>query len=192
MQAGPYGVEQAQRAVVVTTDPTALPDRSTWYLVTNLPAPGSQRAWEADALPTADLAEVVRLYGLRMWVEQSYKQVKYALGWGQYQVRSDRAIRRHWQLVCCAFSFCWWQHSQAAVAGAGLDTAQVGNPAAQPTPTAGSGEKKKPRPSPAAPAGFLAGGAPPDPGVAGAMDYAGTLLARVVTCATAVRVTATA
>jgi hypothetical protein len=24
--------------------------------------------------------------------------------WSQYQVRSDRAMRRHWQLVCCAFS----------------------------------------------------------------------------------------
>ena len=21
------------------------------------------------------------------------------------------AIRRHWQLVCCAFSFCWWASS---------------------------------------------------------------------------------
>jgi hypothetical protein len=49
----------------------------------------------------------VRLYGLRMWVEQSYKQVKYALGWRDYQVRSDRAMRRHWALVGCAFSFCW-------------------------------------------------------------------------------------
>jgi hypothetical protein len=47
---------------------------------------------------------VIRLYGLRMWVEQGYKQVKYALGWSEYQVRSDQAIRRHWQLVCCAFS----------------------------------------------------------------------------------------
>jgi hypothetical protein len=23
-------------------------------------------------------------------------------------VRADLAIRRHWQLVYCAFSFCWW------------------------------------------------------------------------------------
>ena len=38
----------------------------------------------------------MRLYGLRQWVEQSYKQTKYALGWHEYQVRSDRAIRRHW------------------------------------------------------------------------------------------------
>src|SRR5712691_13305821 len=43
-----------------------------------------------------------------MWVEQSYKHVKHELGWSQYQVRSDRAMRRHWQLVCCAFSFCWY------------------------------------------------------------------------------------
>jgi hypothetical protein len=50
---------------------------------------------------------VVRLYGLRNWVEQGYKQVKGELGWADFQVRSDRAIRRHWQLVCCAFSFCW-------------------------------------------------------------------------------------
>jgi hypothetical protein len=30
------------------------------------------------------------------------------LGWAHYQVRKDLSIRRHWQLVCCAFSFCWW------------------------------------------------------------------------------------
>ncbi|MFL6184577.1 MAG: hypothetical protein ACJ745_07050, partial [Actinomycetes bacterium] len=64
------------------------------------------RRWAA-AFPAADLAEVVRLYSLRNWVEQSYKQVKHELGWADFQVRSDRAIRRHWTLVCCAFSFCW-------------------------------------------------------------------------------------
>jgi hypothetical protein len=35
------------------------------------------------------------------------KQAKGELGWADFQVRSDRAIRRHWALVCCAFSFCW-------------------------------------------------------------------------------------
>ena len=59
----------------------------------------------------ASLEEVIRLYGLRMWIEQSYKQVRGALGWSQYQARSDRAIRRHWQLVCYASSFCWYHHS---------------------------------------------------------------------------------
>jgi hypothetical protein len=56
---------------------------------------------------TADLAEVVRLYGLRTWVEQGYKQVKDELGWADFQVRSAEAIRRHQTLVNCAFSFCW-------------------------------------------------------------------------------------
>src|SRR5512132_1505903 len=92
------------RLVVATTDPATLPERSSWYLITNLPRPQA-RARAASA--PADLAEVVRLYGLRNWVEQGYKQVKGELGWADFQVRSDRAIRRHWQLVCCAFSFCW-------------------------------------------------------------------------------------
>src|SRR5206468_4991350 len=94
-----------------------LPGVSTWYLATTLPAPGS-RAASASPFPAADLAEVVRLYGLRAWVEHGYKQVKQELGWADFQVRSDRAIRRHWTLVCCAFSFCW-HAGQARMAQAG-------------------------------------------------------------------------
>jgi hypothetical protein len=74
---------------VVTTDPQRLPHLSTWYLSTNLPATDTERASQNDALASASVGEVVRLYGLRMWVEQSYKQVKHALGWSDYQVRSD-------------------------------------------------------------------------------------------------------
>jgi hypothetical protein len=47
-----------------------------------------------------------------MWVEQSHKQVKHVLGWSSDQVRSGVAMRRHWQLVCCAFSFCWWAYGR--------------------------------------------------------------------------------
>lgn len=113
VEAGPYGKERAKRALVVSTDPAKLPDLATWYLTTNLPAPSdrSERATGGD-LGSASVSEVVRLYGLRMWVEQSYKQVKHALGWSAYQVRSDYAIRRHWQLACCAFSFCWWAYGR--------------------------------------------------------------------------------
>ncbi len=109
----PYGPEQQERVVIATTDPATLPDLTTFYLVTNLPTPGSQRAQDSE-LTAASLEEVVRLYGLRMWVEQSYKQVKYALGWSEYQVRSARAMWRHWQLVCCAFSFCWYHQAHPA------------------------------------------------------------------------------
>jgi SRSO17 transposase len=106
LPAAGWGPDRRIRLVVATTDPATLPKLTTWYLITNLPHPGRHRRARA-AFPPADLAEVVRLYSLRNWVEQSYKQVKHELGWADFQVRSDRAIRRHWQLVCCAFSFCW-------------------------------------------------------------------------------------
>ncbi len=67
---GPYGPERMHRAFVVSTDPEALPEISTCYRATNLPSAGSERASEEGALPAASLEEVVRLYGLRMWIEQ--------------------------------------------------------------------------------------------------------------------------
>jgi hypothetical protein len=103
---GPYGPERARRLVVITTDPATLPAISTWYLLTNLPLPDSPHAADGG-LGSADLAELARLYGLRNWVEQGYKQQKDELGWAEYQVRRDQAMRRHWQLVVCAFTFCW-------------------------------------------------------------------------------------
>lgn len=110
-EAGPYGLEKERRLVIVTSDPATLPELSTWYLCTNLPAPGTGLA-NTSTIEAADLGEIVRLNGLRVWVEQSYRQVKQHLGWAQYQIRSDLAIRRHWQLVCLAFSFCWWAAAQ--------------------------------------------------------------------------------
>jgi hypothetical protein len=68
-------------------------------VVANLARPASRRAQRAD------LAEVVRLYGLRNWVEQGDKQVKGELGWADLQVPSDRAICRHWTLVAARCRF---------------------------------------------------------------------------------------
>src|SRR5229473_5836868 len=49
--AGPYGPDKTERAVVATTDPESLPDLSTWYLVTNLPAPTERPGPEALCTP---------------------------------------------------------------------------------------------------------------------------------------------
>jgi len=106
LQLAGYGPDQRVRLVVVSTDPATLPQGSTWYLATNLPRPGSPRARQSPFEP-ADLGEVVRVYGLRIWIEQSYKQVKQELGWADFMVRTDRAIGRHWLLMLCAFCFCW-------------------------------------------------------------------------------------
>jgi SRSO17 transposase len=114
---GQWGPDGPTRLVVATTDPGLLPDKSTWYLATNLPRPGGPREHDGPH-PPADLDEIVRLYGLRYWIEQSYKQVKDELGWADFQVRSDTAIRRHQTLVNCAFAFCWntWFADPAPVA----------------------------------------------------------------------------
>jgi len=103
---GGWGPDGVRRLVVATADPGALPDKATWYLVTNLARPGGP-CEEDSPWPAASLAEIVRIYGIRNWIEQGYKQVKDELGWADFQVRSDIAIRRHQALVNCAFSFCW-------------------------------------------------------------------------------------
>jgi hypothetical protein len=172
---GPYGTQRARRAVVATTDPHKLPDKATWYVVTNLPTPGSERAKEQSRLQAAGLAEIVRLYGLRMWVEQSYKQVKHVLGWSDYQVRSDSAIRRHWQLVCCAFTFCWWAYGHLPTEGP-TETEDTPPPPPPPPPPAsgpaGRGKKEA--------RGVLAAGLEGGKGVVGAVDHAESILESVL------------
>ena len=163
VEAGPYAKERARRALVLTPDPKTLPDLATWYLTSNLPAPGSEREIESGLAP-ASVGEVVRLYGLRMWVEQSYKQVKHALGWSQYQVRGDSAIRRHWQLVCCAFSLCWWAYGRLP--------APLDEPAETEEDLPVESEERGGKEAPSVVAGGFEGGE----GVAGAVDNALALL----------------
>lgn len=165
---GPYGPQRSRRAVVATTDPKELPDKATWYVVTNLLHPTSEREKEEESkkLAPADLSEIVRLYGLRMWVEQSYKQVKHVLGWSDYQVRSDLAIRRHWQLVCCAFSFCWWAYGHLPTE----EMTETRNDA--PVDSAGRGKKGS--------RAMLAGDAQGSKGVVGALHNAQSILEGVL------------
>ena len=164
---GGWGPDRRLRLVVATTDPARLPGHSSWYLLTNLPRPASGRAQQAN------LAEVVRLYGLRNWVEQGYKQVKGELGWADFQVRSDRAIRRHWALVCCAFSFCW----QAFLAEHPTRPAAPDPPAAAAAArgAAASGHRRR-----TSRQEFLAGGVASGAGLADPLERAGALLAVVV------------
>ena len=179
LPAAGWGQDQPVRLVVATTDPATLPERTTWYLVTNLPHPARRRP--RVPFPPADLAELVRLYGLRNWVEQGYKQVKHELGWADFQVRADRAIRRHWQLVCCAFSFCWraWFAEQPAHQPAPPE------PLATPAPARGETTGQQPettgqQPAPAQPGRVLAPGAAPGARLADPVGRARALVAGVV------------
>jgi len=165
---GWWGPDGTTRLVVATADPGTLPDKATWYLATNLPRPGSPR--EADSPhAAADLAEIVRIYGIRHWTEQGYKQVKDELGWADFQVRSDIAIRRHQVLVTCAFSFCW-----AAWFGDHPAPRQT----AAPRPEPGRGERGAARRR--APGAVLAAGAARGTRLAFSMDRAAALVDRMV------------
>ena len=165
---GWWGPDGARRLVVATADPGTLPAKATWYLVTNLPRPGGPRE-DGSPHPAAGLAEIVRIYGIRHWIEQSYKQVKDELGWADFQVRSDIAIRRHQVLVNCAFSFCWdaWFPDRPPHA-----------PAA-PRPGPGRGERGA-RAPPSRRGAVLAPGTARGPRLAFPLDRAAALVARMV------------
>ncbi|HWM96222.1 MAG TPA: hypothetical protein VNO54_04120, partial [Streptosporangiaceae bacterium] len=170
---GWWGPDGARRLVVATADPATLPGKATWYLVTNLPRPGGTR--EADSIhPAASLAEIVRIYAIRNWIEQSYKQVKDELGWADLQVRSDTAIRRHQALVNCAFSFCWdaWFAHPAPPASA------------PPAPEPGGGERGAARRRTTA-STILATGVTRDTRLAFPLDRAAALVAGMVQSAPA-------
>jgi hypothetical protein len=173
---GGWGPDRHHRLVVATTDPARLPKLTTWYLLTNLARPASRRAQQAQ------LAEIVGTYGLRNWVEQGYKQVKDELGWADFQVRSDRAIRRHWTLVCCGFSFCWHAGQTQAVAPA----AGSAPPAATAAPPAAVARGAQQRLDPdrhdrlGRRRGVVAAGTAQGARLAGPVGVAAALLARMV------------
>jgi hypothetical protein len=178
---GGWGPDRHHRLVVVTTDPARLPKLTTWYLLTNLARPAGRRAQQTQ------LAEIVAAYGLRNWVEQGYKQVKDELGWADFQVRADRAIRRHWTLVCCAFSFCWHagqaQAAQAAGPAPPAGTAAVGSlPAAEQATARGAQQRLDPdrRHRVGRHRGVVAAGAAASARLAGPVGVATALLARMV------------
>jgi hypothetical protein len=176
---GSWGPDGTTRLVVATADPATLPEKATWYLATNLPRPGGPRASDSPHRP-ADLAEIVWIYGIRHWIEQGYKQVKDELGWADFQVRSDTAIRRHQTLVNCAFCFCWdtWLADRAPP-----------HPAA-PTPDPSAGERGA-RTRPAVGIAVLAPNHPEGPRLARSLDHVAALLASMVEQAPTRRVTGT-
>jgi len=85
------GLSGRRRVVVVTTRPEdPLSDEDLRLLTTNIVQLRSDT--------------VARVYALRNWVEEFYKEAKDDLGAGQYQVRDLDSIIRHWQMVFVAYS----------------------------------------------------------------------------------------
>ena len=84
-------------------------------------------------------AEVYGLYRRHDWIGQSYKPAKHELGWADFQVRPERAIVCHWQLVMLAFTF-----SLLAVASS-PPAATAGSAEPLPAPGGRPGGKPAPR-----------------------------------------------
>lgn len=76
-------------------------------------------------------------------------------------MRSDAAIRRHWELVMCAFSFCWWAYGRLPTD----EVAETGN-----DPSAEWAQRGEATPS------ILAGGLKGSKGVAGPLRNAESML----------------
>ena len=100
-------------------------------------------------------------------------------GLKRLQVRSDHAIRRHWQLVCCAFSFCWWAYGR-------LPTEESAERPEGDLPAGSAGREQKETP------GFLGGGLEVGEGLTGTVGDALTLLEGVLQQASATGAKSTA
>ena len=110
-------------------------------------------------------------YGCIDWTLPAlcYKYVKSELGWADFQVRGDTAIRRHWLLVCAAFSFCWWQAAREGHLAA-PPPVRPGSTAAR-AGRAGAGKKYPPETLP-----LLAEGAASSASLVGTFPLADALL----------------
>ena len=94
LELGPsYGPTKSTRLIAATRDPQFLKPASTWYLATSLP------------LAEVSAEQVYAIYRLRDWIEHFDKPAKHELGWADSQMRPERAIVRHWQLVLLAYTF---------------------------------------------------------------------------------------
>ena len=73
----------------ITTDTLALPENSTWYVMSKY----------TGITPR----EVGNFYRLRNWVEYGLKQSKNELGWADYRLTHYPDIERWWEIVCSSY-----------------------------------------------------------------------------------------
>lgn len=86
-----FGRRLQWRYWTLTNDPVALPDNSTWQVMSHLK--GKQDHFD----------QIGNLYGLRTWIEYGFKQCKDQLGWADYRVTHYVQIERWWEIVSSAY-----------------------------------------------------------------------------------------
>jgi hypothetical protein len=94
LELGPcYGPACGTRLIAATADPAVPKPEPAWFMTANL------------SVAEAGTAGVYRICRLRDWTGHSCKPARHELGWADFQVRSEQAIVRHWQVVMLAFTF---------------------------------------------------------------------------------------
>jgi hypothetical protein len=73
----------------ITTDIDTLPERSTWYVMTQIPGVLAK--------------EVGNLYGNRTGIEYGFRQSKSELGWADFRVTQYSQIENWWEIICSAY-----------------------------------------------------------------------------------------
>ena len=85
------------------------PLKGTQRVVISKPNPYTTNMGEIDVYVTDDLSltdrEIVLHASRRSKIDEFYRDIKDNLGFDQYQVRSLRAIKRHWYLVFLAYTY---------------------------------------------------------------------------------------
>jgi hypothetical protein len=76
----------------VTTDPETMPKNSTSLIMTNI-RKNSRHLKQ----------ELGNLYGLRTWVEYSFRQGKQELGWNDYRLTKFEEIRKWWEIIMSSY-----------------------------------------------------------------------------------------
>ncbi len=85
-----YGQKRAVTYWEITTDPETMPENSTSFVQTNIK--GKLKKILGD------------LYGLRTWIEYSFRQCKQELGWTDYRFTKFKEIEKWWEIIFCVYT----------------------------------------------------------------------------------------
>ncbi len=85
-----YGQKRAVTYWEITTDPETMPENSTSFVPTNI---------------KGKLKKILgELYGLRTWIEYSFRQCKQELGWTDYRFTKFKEIEKWWEIIFCVYT----------------------------------------------------------------------------------------
>lgn len=84
-----FGRRRAVQYWEVTTDREAVPEESTWLVMTKIANISSK--------------DVGNIYGIRAWIEYGFKQSKSELGWSDFRVTNYAQIEKWWEMIMSAY-----------------------------------------------------------------------------------------